>query len=250
MSFTRHPLSSARSSSTPDHSQQPCAARPCQAKLSVVTKTVESRAESAPRGQKVPDPLRSLAQRAASGDERATHALVMELGSSMLRTVRKVLGAHHPDVEDVTQDAVLGMLKSLERFRGECTVVHYANQVALRRALHARRHFTVRDRVGDLSGEVDDPKDERQDIITPLDAVVARERRRVVRGLLGQLSEPIAESLAMHFMLGYTVEEIATLLELSSNTIWSRLKLGKRALRRALAQDRRLAELALGGEVS
>jgi RNA polymerase sigma-70 factor (ECF subfamily) len=178
------------------------------------------------------------------GDGEAIHALVMELGGPMLRTVRKVLGARHPDAEDVAQEAVLGLVSSLERFRGDCTVTHYAHQVALRSALHARRHFKVRDKIGDPAIAIDEPVDSSGH--TPLELAVSRERRRVIRSLLERLPEPTAEALAMHFMLGYTVDEIAATVDVSPNTIWSRLKLGKRALKRSLARDQRLADLLQG----
>ena len=61
-----------------------------------------------------------------------------------------------------------------------------------------------------------------------------------------RLPEPAAEALALHFVLGYTVDEIATTLDVSPHTIWSRLKLGKRALKEALARDKRLADLLRG----
>ena len=48
----------------------------------------------------------------------------------MLRVVRKVMGHQHPDVEDVTQDAVLALLGSLETFRGACSVEHFARRIA------------------------------------------------------------------------------------------------------------------------
>lgn len=185
-----------------------------------------------------------LAGQAAQGDPDAIQTLVMELGGGMLRTVRKVLGSQHADVEDVTQDAVLGMLAGLATFRGDSTVAHFANRVALRRALHARRHFAVRDRVGGLSEDIEEassPTDQ-----SPFELAVARQRRRVVRELLGQLSAPVSEALAMHFMFGYTVDEIATALESSPNTVWSRLKLGKRALRAALAKDEHMQDLLQG----
>ncbi len=216
--------------------------------IAPVVKLAREQTEASPSPRRLNDPLSELAERAAAGEPEATTALIMELGGGMLRTVRKVLGAYHPDVEDVTQDAVLGLLKSLKSFRAECSVGHFANQVALRRALHARRHFAVRDRVGDLSVALDDPADTRQQTRSPLEDAVSRERRRIVRRLLGQLSEPIAEALAMHFMLGYTVDEIATLVDVSSNTVWSRLKLGKKALRRALDEDDALCQLLREGE--
>src|SRR5690606_30367517 len=92
---------------------------------------------------------RALALRASEGEATAIRELIMELGGPMLRTVRKVLGMNHPDVEDVTQEAVMGLLSSLQNFRGDCSISHFAHQVALRRALHARRFFKNRAKLGD-----------------------------------------------------------------------------------------------------
>lgn len=187
------------------------------------------------------DPLRALSLRATDGEEAAIRELVLELGGPMLRTVRKVLGAGHPDAEDVAQEAVMGFLASLSSFRGDCSIAHFAHQVALRRALHARRHFKTRDKVGDQVLDLEGPSDLGEQ--SPLALALSRERRRVVRSLLDELSVQIAEALALHFMLGYSVSEIATALDVSQNTVWSRLKLGKRALQKALASDHKLAEL-------
>ena len=68
-------------------------------------------------------------------------------------------------------------------------------------------------------------------------------RRRLVQQLLGELPPVIAEALALHFLLDHTVEEIAAMASVSPNTIWSRLRLGKTALRKKLQRDRRLAEM-------
>lgn len=190
------------------------------------------------------DPLRALARRASEGDVNAIRELVLELGGQMLRTVRKVLGPRHPDAEDVTQEAVLGLLSALKNFRGECSITHFAHQVALRRALHARRHFKCRDKVGDQELDAEGHIDTGD--ASPLERAISRERQRVVHSLLDQLSSPTAEALALHFMLGYTVSEIATTLDVSPDTVWSRLKLGKQALRKALNSDQQLNELPQG----
>ncbi len=190
------------------------------------------------------DPLRALALRASEGDAVAIRELVMELGGPMLRTVRKVLGAKHPDAEDVTQEAVLGFLSSLRTFRGECSVSHFAHQVALRRALHARRSFANRDKLGDQELAPEGPSDSGSG--SPLALAISRERLRIVHELLDELSEPIAEALALHFMLGYSVPEIAMTLEIPQNTVWSRLKLGKKAMKKALDGDEKLRDLLRG----
>lgn len=176
--------------------------------------------------RRVEDPLRDLARRASDGDAVAIRELIMELGGPMLRTVRKVLGVQHPDVQDVTQDAIMGFLSSLPTFRGDCSVTHFARHVALRRALHARRHFKNRNKLGDQELDADGPSDAGAS--SPLSAAISRERRRIVHSLLEQLSEPAAEALALHFMLGYSVSEIASMLDISPDTIWSRLKIGKK----------------------
>ena len=95
---------------------------------------------------------------------------------------------------------------------------------------------------------VDEPVDELPDAAdrSPLDLALAARRRAVVSGLLDELPQVIAESLALHFFLGYTVDEIAETEAVSPNTIWSRLRLGKQALRRRLAGDATLAEMLRG----
>ena len=160
----------------------------------------------------------------------------------MLRVVRRILGRQHPDVDDVAQDAVMALLRALPTFRGECTVVNFASRVSLLTALAARRRLRLRTRwaEGDGAPVEDLPEEERR---SPLATAVASRRRDVVHHLLDQLPDVIAESLALHFVLGYTVDEIATAISVSPNTVWSRLRLGKRALRLKLQANSHLAEI-------
>lgn len=187
------------------------------------------------------DELVSLARAASAGDPDAVNTLVVSVGGGMLKTVRKVLGPSHPDVEDVTQDAVLALLSGLRGFRGECTVAHFAHRVALLTALAARRRFRTRDRWTELDTPPESVADDRG--ASPLARAVASRRRTLVRELFDELSEPMAEALALHFVLGYTVEEIAATVAVPANTVWSRLRLGKQALRKKLIRDVRLLEL-------
>ncbi|WP_437837420.1 RNA polymerase sigma factor [Sorangium sp. So ce1153] len=188
------------------------------------------------------DELLGLARAAAARDPAAIRTLVTELGGPMLRTVRKVLGPRHPDVEDVTQEAVLALLQALPSFRAECTVVHFANRIALMTALGARRRLRVRARFDASDAPVESAVDESGP--SPFAEAVSTRRREMVLEVLDRMPEPTAEALALHFVLGYTVDEIAALASVSPNTIWSRLRLGKESLRRALANNAKLAELS------
>jgi len=189
-----------------------------------------------------PDELAGLARAAAAGDPDAASTLVMHLGGSMFAIVRRVLGRRHADVDDVAQDAVIALLGALPKFRNECGVTHFAHRIALLTALAALRRARVRQRFTDGSGD-GELDAEADDVASPWATTVSTRRRVLVRQLLDELPDVIAEALALHFILGYTVDEIAEAAAISPNTVWSRLRLGKQALRRKLAGDARLAEL-------
>jgi RNA polymerase sigma factor (sigma-70 family) len=159
----------------------------------------------------------------------------------VLGAVRMILGARHRDVDDVTQDAMLGLLEALPRFRGECTVEHFAGRVAVLTAMAARRRQQTRDRwvVPDAA--------ERDSVAagpesSPLARLEADRRRDAIRRLLDELPESIGEAMALHFMLGHTVPEIAAATHVPVNTVWSRLRIGKERLREKLAGDAKLSE--------
>ena len=190
------------------------------------------------------DALRALARDAAGGNPDAAGTLVTHVGGGMLNIVRRVLGRAHADVDDVTQDAVIALLDALGSFRGESSVAHFANRIALLTALGARRRLGVRLRWSETQEVLDDLA--AREHSSPLATALASRRRELLRQLLDELPEVIAEALALHFVLGYTVEEIAASAQVPSNTVWSRLRLGKRALKRKLDQHAELAELFEG----
>jgi RNA polymerase sigma factor (sigma-70 family) len=188
------------------------------------------------------DELLPLARAAAAGDPNAAATLITQVGGSMLTVVRRVLGDGHTDIEDVAQEAAIAFLGTLSKFRGECRVIHFANRIALVTALEKRRRLRSRRRWWDLGGRnLESVPDEA--LPSPLATMVSTRRRALVRQLLGELPPVIAEALALHFLLGHTVEEIAAMASVSSNTIWSRLRLGKKALWKKLQRDGRMAEL-------
>jgi RNA polymerase sigma factor (sigma-70 family) len=212
---------------------------------------VEARADGPDPGSP-PDELAALARAAAAGDADAAGTLVMHLGGSMFSIVRRVLGQRNPDLDDVAQDAVIALLGALSKFRNECGVTHFAHRIALLTALAALRRARVRLRWTDsIDQDIEERGAERKldllvdddDVASPLATTVSARRRALVRQLLDELPEVIAEALALHFILGYTVDEIAEAAEISPNTVWSRLRLGKQALRRKLEGNFRLAEL-------
>ncbi len=201
----------------------------------------ETTVEPVDSGARRPDELLSLARSAAERDPTAASTLVLQVGGAMLSTVRQVLGPGHPETEDVTQEAVIAFLNSLKEFRGECSTRRYAQRVALFTALDARRRLVAQRRLIDSEQVMEDLPAVSPS--TPLGDAVSARRREILRKVLDSLPDVIAQALALHFVLGYTVDEIASATSSPANTIWSRLRLGKQALRRLVAADPQLSDI-------
>lgn len=181
------------------------------------------------------DDLAGLVRQVIAGDEKATRAFLAAVGVPMLSVVRRVLGSSHPEAEDVLQEAMLGLLDGLPRFRGESRAVHFANRVALFTAMAARRRWRTRTRF--LEDNADGALSEIDPAISPLEAAIESRRRQTLRRVLDDLPPKSADVLAMHFIVGYRVEEIAAALQIPINTVWSRLRVGKEAFRRRVEND-------------
>lgn len=185
------------------------------------------------------DPLGSVAAAALGGDRQAERTLFAMLGPSLLRVVRGVLGATHPDVEDVLQESMAAVHQALPSFRGDARVAHFACRVAVQTALSARRRASYRARYTP-SAPPDEVAELALDERSPVDARAAAERLAAFRELLEELSETQAEALVLHVVLGYSVEETAGAQRVPLNTARSRLRNALARLRERVQGDARL----------
>jgi DNA-directed RNA polymerase specialized sigma24 family protein len=85
------------------------------------------------------DELRELAAAVLRRDAAALRTFLTEIVPDLVRVVRRVLGASHPDVEDTAYEAAYGVVEALGRFRGEGTIRHLACRVAVLTAMNVRR---------------------------------------------------------------------------------------------------------------
>jgi RNA polymerase sigma-70 factor (ECF subfamily) len=178
-----------------------------------------------------------LARAAADGDERATRAVLCAVEARVKSVVALTLGPAHPDCADVTQLALLAFVRSLPAFRGECEPVTYASRIALSAALLAARRTRLHNaRFVELQ-ESDEPA-----AVSTHDALLSEHRKRLLRELLRTIPQPQAEAFALRIVLGCSLEEIALASNAPVNTIRSRLRLAKEALRRRLQADHLLCD--------
>jgi RNA polymerase sigma-70 factor (ECF subfamily) len=212
----------------------------------MIFSTMLSLIKGAPRperddGDAPRDDLAPLVASVVRGEPEAVRTFVMTTGATVRRAARMVLGAASSEVDDVTQDAMIELLRALPRFRGECTVARFAARVAVLTAMAARRRRGTRERwvVGDGS---DDDTWAAGPEASPHARVEAARRRDAVRRVLDELPEAVAETLALYFVVGHTVQEIAAASNVPVGTVASRLRVGKERLRQKLVRDAALAE--------
>jgi RNA polymerase sigma-70 factor (ECF subfamily) len=198
--------------------------------------------QSSPSGESAP---MALARAASAGDARATRQLLELVGPRLSAVTRVVLGPAHPDADDALQQSLIAFVQALPSFRGDCEPARFAARIAVRTALAARRRAVARQvRHDDLV----DP-DALPDWPEASAATAMAERRgALVRELLEGLPEEQAESLALRVVLGWTLDEVASAMGVPVNTVRSRVRLAKEAMRRRIQADPVLREMLGGGE--
>jgi RNA polymerase sigma factor (sigma-70 family) len=188
--------------------------------------------------------LTALARLAGSGDPAATRRFLDQVWPTLSRVVNGVLGSRHPEVDDVIQQSLIAVLQALSAFRGECHPAGYASRIALHVALRARRSAGIRlaraRSLAELSaGEPEAACFEGE--------VPSERRKRALRDLLTDLPEEQADALALRVVLGWSLDEIANATGAPVNTVRSRVRLAKEALRKRIEAEPSLTDdLELG----
>jgi len=186
---------------------------------------------------------RELATRAASGDLAATQEFLAYVWPTLTRVAAGVLGARHAELDDAVQQSMIALVRALPAFRGECHPAGYASRITLRVALRARRNVkrdaTRRETLEQLSSG----DDSAVALDGPSDETLGSRRRELLRELLEDLPEEQAEALTLRVVMGWSLEEVARASGAPVNTVRSRVRLAKEALRARIEAQPALAEL-------
>ncbi len=191
------------------------------------------------RRQAAPTPV-ELARAAAAGNLRAAQALVELVSPALARAVYSVMGPTHSEADDVLQQALIAFVQALPAFRGDSHPTTYATRIAVRAALAARRRDRAALNKLTVFAELSEVRSAAPD--TPSDELQATARRRLVRTLLDEIPQEQAETLALHVVLGLSLKDVAAATDTPVNTVKSRLRLAKQALRKRIEADPDMAD--------
>jgi RNA polymerase sigma-70 factor (ECF subfamily) len=164
---------------------------------------------------------------AAAGDRAAAEALCRGLLPRVRNLVRYLLRGD-ARVDDVAQEALIAVLRGLGSFRGEGAFEAWVDRVV------ARTTFSVIRRIRAETPLGVEPVDGDVRVVDRACFGEGYALRRELAEALDRLPFEQRDALILHFSLEMTVPEIAEVAAIPVETVRSRLRLGKAALREAL----------------
>jgi RNA polymerase sigma-70 factor (ECF subfamily) len=160
-----------------------------------------------------------LARRAAAGQTDAWDELIDLYGERLYNLALQFAGSRE-EAEDLTQEIFLRLYQNLRQYRGDCPLVSWALRLSrnlcidhYRRARQERLSLRVSDEVlahlpagGDIQAEAQ-----------------LREEVEAVHEALVRMPEEMAEVVTLRDLQGWSLEEVASYLDIPVGTVKSRL---------------------------
>ncbi len=178
-----------------------------------------------------------LVERLKSGDAGAFEALVHACERRVYNLALRYSN-NHADAMDISQEVFLRVLRSVDKFKGECSVETWVYRIAVNLSIdHTRR----RTRRGELSLTVgEDEETETQhdlpdDTYAPEPAYDRTELRESVARAVAALPEEHRKILVLRDIDGFTYAQISEILNLEEGTVKSRLFRARARLRETLS---------------
>src|ERR1700675_814694 len=188
---------------------------------------------------------RELVRRAQANDKEAYEELIKRHQQRVFAVAAGIL-RRHEDIEDIAQQVFVKAYFSLKRFDGRAAFSTWLHRITLNECWDLLRENNVRPLLygSDLSEEQAQRVDDSESDGAGPDIRQRLENQQRVEHLLEGLEERDKLMLILKEVEGFSIEEIAEVLELNANTVKVRLFRARgRIVRKAGERDRR----AMGG---
>lgn len=174
-----------------------------------------------------------------AGDRAAATALYDRVRPQVDRTLRRLLGAHDADYQDLAQLALIELVMTIDRFRGECSLDAWVSTLTARVVYKKLRRRQLERKFFSSLGS--------DDVMAATSSAsskntVTRDTLTRVRTHLDQLEEGRAWAFLLHDVCGYDLREMSEIMGVSVAAAQSRLVRGRRDLHSRIAADPDLAK--------
>lgn len=170
-----------------------------------------------------------------SGNSAMAGAFYDRTRPKVEKTVHRLLGSFDNDFDDLVQIAMIELVRSLDRYRGECSLDTWTSTVSANVVYkHIRRRGLERNI---FAREV-----------APEDVPQSSHQRPVLRGLVERVKQHLMQmvherawTFLLHDVHGYSLDEVASITGATVAAAQSRLVRGRRELHERIANDPDLA---------
>jgi RNA polymerase sigma-70 factor (ECF subfamily) len=176
-----------------------------------------------------------LVLRARSGERVALETLIDRHMPAAYRLTALRLGPGDPAVEDVVQEALISVVTSVSRLRGDTEAAFVAWLLSITRHRIADHLREVRARRTDTVDQIPEPPGGA--VVVPDEVVAGRERGEALRAALAQLTADQEEILVLRFVLGYGNEEVAAITGRTVGAVKSMQHRGLASMARMLTSE-------------
>jgi len=183
-----------------------------------------------------------LARRAATGDERAWHAVYDATCQPLFNFLCWQLGDREA-ARDALQETYLAAYRQLGGYRGEGSLLGWLRAIALRKGLDGKRALWRRLRLRErLAGEP-------AAAVLPREEIVLEAGRAALWRALGELSPQQRAALLLHEMEELPMAEVAAALGCAEATTRVHLHRARERMKRLLRTDEPLSVVeGMGGQ--